>query len=385
MATTKNKRLCPAPWVAAAAQVAGNAVSSGIQALTQPSLRQQRESKQKYDAWYQENITEKNMSLQNDYQIAAENRQHEYDSPAAQAKRLRAGGYSPLALDGGAGAGVQGSVSPAPSPTGGGSFTPHPMSIRPDFSGVADTLLKEQQQTKLLQSQKDLLDAQAYREYKDAGLSDEQAKDIVFRRENLYPLEIQNWRFRNATEEQKAIQLRINNLIDKLRADTSEEERTLYLGKLKAEKEKLESDKKFVDKNRAYIESLTDTENYLRQPRKENIEQHTKESEAKTKNLDALTETEKERYNLVKEEARKVGAEVGLTDAQTDKLILDWVQRYTRTDSPASLYALIYNVASAVDEDSDSGSLAYQKHISDAKFEERRKKVFNRMVARKKK
>lgn len=284
MATTKKQRLCPCPWVDGLISGAGSAIGAGIQALTTPGLRKQRESKQKYDAWYQQNITEKNMALENQYAIDAENRANAYNDPSAVRARLEAAGLNPMSMTSSSDGGIQGSISSAPSAGGGGSFSPHPMSIRPDFSGVADAVIKGRQQDKLLDAQKNLLEAQAVREYMDAGLSEERAKDIVFRRDYVAPLEIQNWKLRNATEEQTAKQIEINNLISTIRASTASDERQLELDKLRAEIDKLKEDKKFVEKNGKYLDALAETENELRNPRKENINAHTGNVDEDTKN-----------------------------------------------------------------------------------------------------
>lgn len=317
MATTKKQRLFPCPWVGGLISGAGSAIGAGIQALTTPGLRKQRQSKQKYDAWYQQNITEKNMALENQYAIDAENRANAYNDPSAVRARLEAAGLNPMSMTQSSDGGIQGSISSAPSAGGGGSFSPHPMSIRPDFSGVADAVIKGRQQDKLLDAQKNLLEAQAVREYMDAGLSEQRAKDIVFRRENIAPLEIQNWKLRNATEEQTAIQLQINNSISKIRASTASEERQLELDKLRAEIDKLKQDKKFAEKNGEYISALTATENELRNPRKENINAHTENAREESKTLRELLPLKKDQIIA---DISSILTEIGVKETQLPKL-----------------------------------------------------------------
>lgn len=272
MATTKNKKLCPSPWVDAAIQAGGNLLSSGIQALTQPSLKQQRRSKQKYDAWYQQNVTEKNMALQNQYQIDAENRQHAYDDPAAQAARLKAAGINPMALEGGAGAGIQGSVSSAPSPSGGGSFSPTPMAVRPDFSGVGN-LIRE---SRLAESQIDLQKSQIAKNLADAKFTDKQIERMVYGKDNgEWQAQVKQSKLKAANQEQQNAMMEINLLIANATAEDDISLRSLSLTEARARIDKLREDKKLAEKNGALFDAKIKEIDELLEPRKKNIEQHT--------------------------------------------------------------------------------------------------------------
>lgn len=290
MATTKNKKLCPSPWVDAAIQAGGNLLSSGIQALTQPSLKKQRRSKQKYDAWYQQNVTEKNMALQNQYQIDAENRQHAYDDPAAQAARLKAAGINPMALDGGAGAGIQGSVSSAPSPSGGGSFSPTPMAVRPDFSGIGN-LIRE---SRLAESQIDLQKSQIAKNLSDAKFTDKQIERMVYGKDNgEWQAQVKQSKLKAANDEQQNAMMEINLLIANATAEDDIALRSLSLTEARARIDKLREDKKLAEKNGALFAAKVKEIDELLEPRKDNIEAHTRlasmtESEIETKILSAL-------------------------------------------------------------------------------------------------
>lgn len=307
MATTRNKKLCPSPLDPSIAggiiSGAGSVIGAGIQALTQPSLKQQRQSKQKYDAWYQKNVTEKNMALENQYQIDAENRANAYNDPSAVAARMSAAGISPASALGGSasGAGIM-SQSDAPSAGGSGGFSPTPMSIRPDFSGVADSVLKGMHQKELDKVQADNIRAQTDLYLEQAGYTKEQRRRMVWEIDQYLPEVLRGVKIKNATQEQEEIIARVNAYVAEATAEDDIAARSLTLSKLRAEKEKLLQDKKFVEQNGKYIEALTRSEDELRNPKKESIEQGTEESRQRVKEIRANVKKIKSETNLNKQE-----------------------------------------------------------------------------------
>lgn len=175
------------PW-GAIIEGGSNIISSGIQALTQPTLRQQRKSQQKYDRWYQENITEKNMALENQYAIDAEKRQNAYNDPSAVSQRYRDAGLSPQAmLSGASGAGIQAQMGDTPDAGGSGGYSPKPMAITPDLSGLGEMY----NQSKRLENDTLVAEAQAYKLRKEGDrLSGQESRDglmfdVLKRKEEL--------------------------------------------------------------------------------------------------------------------------------------------------------------------------------------------------------
>lgn len=273
----------------------GSVIGSGIQALTTPGLRDQRKSKQKYDKWYQENITEKNMALENQYQIDAENRANAYNDPSAVAARMSAAGISPASALGGSasGAGIQ-SQSDAPSAGGAGGFSPSPMSIRPDFSNLADSVLKGMHQSELDEANRKNIDAQTDLYLKQAGYTEEQRKRMVWEREQYLPELLQGLKVKNATQDQELTVAKVNAFIAEATAEDDVAARSLILTKLRAEAKKLEEDAKFVKQNGKYLAALTQTEDELRNPKKENIEKDTDVKDAQKDFLAADAERARE-------------------------------------------------------------------------------------------
>lgn len=128
-------------------------VKNGIGALFTPSLKQQRRSKQKYDAWYQHNITEKNMALENQYQIDAENRANAYNDPSAYVARMKAAGLNPTA-DGSTGVGMSASSGPSAGGGASGSFSQsRPGSVSSDFEGFMQAQMQKEMQKKQIEWQ----------------------------------------------------------------------------------------------------------------------------------------------------------------------------------------------------------------------------------------
>lgn len=128
-------------------------VKNGIGALFTPSLRNQRKSKQKYDRWYQENITEKNMALENQYQIDAENRANAYNDPSAYVARMKAAGLNPTS-DGSTGVGMSASSGPSAGGGGSGSFSQsRPGSVSSDFEGFMQAQMQKEMQKKQIEWQ----------------------------------------------------------------------------------------------------------------------------------------------------------------------------------------------------------------------------------------
>lgn len=134
----------PAPfWQAVAAGVSGlSNIASGL--IT--NYGKQRRSQQKYDAWHYQNIekaqmalsqkyNERNMELQNQYQIDAENRANAYNDPSAQLARTREAGMNPQAVM--SDAGVQGSISSAPDSSSPQSSSGSGHAGTKDYSGLA--------------------------------------------------------------------------------------------------------------------------------------------------------------------------------------------------------------------------------------------------------
>lgn len=87
----------------------------------QTKLNQQQQDNTLAQMAQSQDYNKENMALQNEYQIAAENRANAYNSVGAQIERAEAAGVSPLAALGQGGAGGMMSVSSAPS-----SSTPSP-------------------------------------------------------------------------------------------------------------------------------------------------------------------------------------------------------------------------------------------------------------------
>lgn len=290
MATTKNKRLCPCPELGAGdiggiVSGAGSVIGAGIQALTTPSLRNQRKSKQKYDKWYQENITEKNMALENQYQIDAENRANAYNDPSAVAARMKDAGISPAAALGGSasGAGIM-SQSDAPSAGGTGGFSPSPMAVRADFSGLGD-IVQSALGSSERQAKVENIRADTMAKLMQAGVSEQQAKSIAYDLENMKPEEVRSIKLKNANQEIQNQAAQVDYMVKAATMVTDIATKKQLLENAKQELENLKQNEKFMKSNAAYFDARTNEINEMLEVNKENVRQQTEESKARVKEI----------------------------------------------------------------------------------------------------
>lgn len=308
------------------------------------NYRRQRRSQQKYDKWHFENIekqqmalsqeyNERNMELQNQYQIDAENRANAYNDPSAQLARARQAGMNPQAVM--SDAGVQGSISSAPdssapqSSSGSGHAGTKDYSAlgRLDILGMIQSVKEVDSQLKLNKSVEAKNYAEASRltgqESRDSQLFETNKKILELTADNKdlqnQSLRIQNYIADASAENDIAIKeanwLNALATLDNILADTNlkQEQRDYYV----QQKTLIQSS---VDVNKATIGNLkADTfyKTMLGNTEKENKEL-----------VKANTEVAKARKAEIDKHIEKIGKDMELTDQQIrevkNKIALMW-------------------------------------------------------------
>lgn len=322
MATTKNKKLCPCPELGAGdiggiVSGAGSVIGAGIQALTTPSLRNQRKSKQKYDKWYQENITEKNMALENQYQIEAENRANAYNDPSAVAARMKDAGISPAAALGGSasGAGIM-SQSDAPSAGGTGGFSPSPMAVRADFSGLGD-IVQSALGSSERQAKVENIRADTMAKLMQAGVSEQQAKSIAYDLENMKPEEVRSIKLKNANQEIQNQAAQIDYMVKAATMVTDIATKKQLLENAKQELENLKQNEKFMKSNAAYFDARTNEINEMLEVNKENVKANTRKANAEAQTFEDTLELKKDQITA---DITNILMELGIKENQLPKI-----------------------------------------------------------------
>lgn len=237
----------------------------------------------------QQKWNEKNMAIQNQYQIDQWNRENAYNDPSAVRQRYEAAAISPQAAFGqgaASGAGISGSLSSAPS--GGMPSSSFSMPHVNSFGGLGDSIVQG-------------MNAMSTAKRVDAEnkYTEQQARKAKWENDVLNPILAD---LQTALKDEKVADATIKQIDSRFRSQLNElqvNEKTLSLGKLSEEARKINQE----ILNMESVKSLTDEQ---RKAVSKSIEE-----------MDSRIVLNEMHTRLAREEANLANSKSWLTDAQT--------------------------------------------------------------------